>query len=256
MLKTVILAGGFGTRLSEETATRPKPMVEIGGRPILWHIMSLYAKSGFREFVVACGYKGEIIKGYFQQFAATHSDWVIDLSNGSCTTYGEPPPDWRVHCIDTGYQSLTGGRLLRLRPLLEDATFLCTYGDGLSDVPIADVLAFHRRHGCLATVTATHPPARFGQLELDGDRVRRFSEKPQTGQDWINGGFFIFEPGIFDYIEGDQVSLERDVLDRVAAAGQLKAYLHHGYFQPMDTLRDKMMLEELWASGMAPWAVP
>lgn len=255
-MRTVILAGGFGTRLSEETAARPKPMVEIGGRPILWHIMSLYAKHGFREFVVACGYKGDMIKAYFNQFAHTHSDWVIDLNSGERTTYGQAPPDWRVHCIDTGYDTLTGGRLRQLRPLLQNATFLCTYGDGLSDVPIDEVLAFHRRHGRLATVTATHPPARFGELELDGEQVRRFSEKPQTGQDWINGGFFVFEPQVLDYIEGPQVSLEKDVLDRIAADGQLMAYLHQGYFQPMDTLRDKTMLEELWASGKAPWATP
>ncbi len=253
-MKVVILAGGLGTRLSEETVLRPKPMVEIGGRPIIWHIMMLYAMRGFREFVIACGYKGDVIKQYFSQFHQHHSNWVVDLRSGERTVHGDHPPDWRVHCIGTGLETLTGGRLLRLKDLLHDSTFMCTYGDGLSDAPVDRILSFHRSHGRLATVTAVHPPARFGLIEMDGDAVRNFSEKPQTNRDWINGGFFVFEPKVLDYIDGADTSLERDVLERVAADGQLMAYRHNGYFQPMDTLREKHLLEELWQAGNAPWA--
>ena len=256
-MKTVILAGGLGTRLAEETTLRPKPMVEIGGRPILWHVMSIYAARGFREFVVACGYKGESIKQYFSDYYHHHSDRMVDLQTGARTLLGQQAPDWRVHCIDTGQKTLTGGRLLRLRHLLEDGTFMVTYGDGLSDVPVDRLLAFHRTHGRIATVTAVHPPARFGVLDIDGGdeggTVRRFAEKTQTDVGWINGGFFVFEPGIFDYLEGPESSLEKDALERVAADGQLMAYRHPGFFQPMDTLREKQMLEQLWESGAAPW---
>jgi glucose-1-phosphate cytidylyltransferase len=256
-MKTVILAGGFGTRLSEETALKPKPMVEIGGRPILWHVMSIYAARGFREFVIACGYKGESIKQYFSDYYHHHSDWMVDLQTGARTLLGQQAPDWRVHCIDTGLKTLTGGRLLRLQHLLADETFMVTYGDGLSDVHVDRVLEFHRSHGKLATVTAVHPPARFGVLDIEnGNRdglVRRFAEKPQTDVGWINGGFFVFEPGIFDYLSGPESSLERDALELVAADGQLMAYRHPGFFQPMDTLREKHMLEELWEKGVAPW---
>lgn len=253
-MKTVILAGGLGTRLAEETLLRPKPMVEIGERPILWHIMNLYASKGFEEFVIACGFKSEIIKQYFSNFHYHNSDFVISVRNGERTIVSDNLPNWRVHCMDTGLKTLTGGRLLRLRPLLTDGTFLCTYGDGLSDVAIDKVVAFHRSHGKLATVTAVHPPARFGMIEMRGDAVTRFSEKPQTGRDWINGGFFVFEPGVIDYIKGDDSSLERDVLEEVAEDGQLMAYRHDGFFQPMDTLREKQMLDELWRTGKAPWA--
>jgi glucose-1-phosphate cytidylyltransferase len=261
-MKTVILAGGLGTRLAEETSLRPKPMVEIGGRPILWHIMSIYAAHGFEDFVVACGYKGEIIKQYFSEFHFYNSDLLVSLNDGTRTvTRLEQPSgraiNWTVHCVDTGLDTMTGGRLLRLKPLLQDGTFLCTYGDGLSDVAIRKVVDFHRSHGKLATVTAVHPPARFGMLDMDGDRVSKFSEKPQTDRDWINGGFFVFEPGLLDYITSPSASLERDVLERVAADGQLMAYRHDGFFQPMDTLREKQFLEEMWTSGSAPWkAVP
>lgn len=253
-MKAVILAGGLGTRLAEETSARPKPMVEIGGRPILWHIMGLYGANGVSEFVVACGYKGEAIKRYFSEFHYFSSDLVVSLQTGDRTVTSAQAPNWRVHCIDTGLNTMTGGRLLRLKPLLRDGAFLCTYGDGLSDVSIKALLEFHRSHGKLATVTAVHPPARFGLLEIDGDAVSRFSEKPQTRRDWINGGFFVFEPGILDYIEGDHASLEKDVLERVASDGQLMAYRHDGFFQPMDTLREKQLLEELWSTGNAPWA--
>lgn len=252
-MKTVILAGGRGTRLSEETSLRPKPMVEIGGKPMLWHLMSLYATHGFRDFVIACGYKGEMIKQYISDMAHHTSDWSLDLRTGERTTVSERVPDWRVSCIDTGAETQTGGRLKHLQPMLGDGTFMVTYGDGLSDVPVADLVAFHRSHGKLATVTAVHPPARFGALELDADRVTVFSEKPQTKVGWINGGFFVFEPRVLDYIEGPDSSLERDALERIAEEGQLMAYKHDGFFQPMDTLREKHLLEEMWRSGTAPW---
>lgn len=253
-MKTVILAGGLGTRLSEETSLRPKPMVEIGGRPMLWHVMSIYAAHGFREFVVACGYKGEVIKQYFADFFQHHSDWTVDLRSGDRTLIRQSAPDWRVHLRDTGAETLTGGRLRRLRDLLSDGTFMVTYGDGVADVDVGALVRFHRAHGRLATVTAVHPPARFGALELQGDRVSAFAEKPQTDAGWINGGFFVFEPGLLDYVDDDGISLEKDVLERVAADGQLMAFRHPGFFQPMDTLREKLTLEELWRTGQAPWA--
>lgn len=257
-MKTVILAGGFGTRLAEETSLRPKPMVEIGGRPILWHVMCIYAAHGYKDFVVACGYKGEMIKQYFSDFHFHHSDLLVSLHDGQRTVMrvgkaGKQDVDWTVHCVDTGMNSMTGGRLLMLEPVLRHETFLCTYGDGLSDVSIRKVVEFHRSHGKLATVTAVHPPARFGLLELEGDRVSRFSEKPQTDRGWINGGFFVFEPGLLDYVDDPSASLERDVLERVANDGQLMAFRHDGFFQPMDTLREKQILETLWNDGNAPW---
>lgn len=228
-------------------------MVEVGGRPLLWHIMSIYASHGFREFVVACGYKGEIIKQYFSDFFQHHSDWTVDLLSGQRTLVTQSAPDWRVHLRDTGADTLTGGRLLRLRSMLQDETFMVTYGDGVADVDISALVKFHKSHGKLATVTAVHPPARFGALHLDGDRVDAFAEKPQTDAGWINGGFFVFEPGVLDYLTGDDVSLERDALERIAADGQLMAFRHHGFFQPMDTLREKTLLEDLWRSGNPPW---
>jgi glucose-1-phosphate cytidylyltransferase len=253
-MKTVILAGGLGTRLSEETVLRPKPMVEIGGRPMLWHVMSIYDSHGFREFAIACGYKGEMIKQYFADIFHNYSDWTLDLRSGDRKMVKQSAPDWRIHLRDTGEETLTGGRLLRLRDLLKDECFMVTYGDGVSDVNVRALLAFHRAHGKMATVTAVHPPARFGALELEGDAVARFSEKPQTNAGWINGGFFVFEPAILDYIDGDSASLERDVLERIAERGQLMAFRHDGFFQPMDTLREKQLLEELWRSGKAPWS--
>lgn len=254
-MKTVILAGGLGTRLAEETALKPKPMVDIGGRPILWHVMSIYSAHNFREFVIACGYRGEVIKEYFSDFFYHHSDFTVNLHTGERTVVGNNTPDWRVHLVDTGAETLTGGRLLRVRHLLGDGAFMVTYGDGLGDVDIGALASFHRAHGKLATVTAVHPPARFGGIELDGDRVALFSEKPQTKVGWINGGFFVFEPAVLDYIGGPDVSLERSPLERLAAAGELMAFRHEGFFQPMDTIRDKRMLEELWAGGTAPWAL-
>ena len=255
-MKTILLAGGLGTRLAEETTLKPKPMVEIGGVPILVHIMALYASAGFREFVVACGYRGEVIKEYFHNYAVRHSDWRINLCDGSRTQVRSETPDWDIWTIDTGAATMTGGRIRRLRSVVADETFLCTYGDGLSDIDVGELLDFHRGHGLLATVTAVHPPARFGCLELDGDLVRRFAEKPQMSEGWINGGFFVFEPGVFDYLDGDDSVLEKEPLERLARDGQLMAFRHPGFWQPMDTLRDKEYLEKLWQSGTPPWRIP
>jgi len=251
-VKVIFLAGGRGTRLAEETATRPKPMIEIGGRPILWHLMQLYASHGFKEFFVACGYKGELIKEYFQSLSIRTSDYVIDLADGSVDIVKKSGLDWRIGVIDTGMDTPTAGRVLRLRGLVGDNPFMVTYGDGLGDVDITALVAFHRAHGRLATVTAVRPPARFGELVLDGPVVRQFAEKPQTSAGWINGGFFVFEPAVFD--ELDEASpLERGPLERLAGRGQLMAYRHEGFWQPMDTLREKQLLEDLWQSGEAPW---
>ena len=255
-MKTVILAGGLGTRLAEETSLRPKPMVELGGRPMLWHVMSIYAAHGFREFVIACGYRGEVIKQYFHDYSVHAADWQIDLQSGRRIKLAQSAPDWRVHVLDTGLHTMTAGRLLRLRPLLKDGTFMVTYGDGVSDLDVRELVRFHRSHGRLATVTAVHPPSRFGAMELVGDRVDHFSEKPQTDVGWINGGFFVFEPGVLDYIDGDGTPLERQPLERLSADGELMAYRHEGFWQPMDTLREKRQLEELWETGQAPWARP
>ncbi|MFZ5816092.1 MAG: glucose-1-phosphate cytidylyltransferase [Bacillota bacterium] len=255
-MKTVILAGGLGTRLSEETSLRPKPMVEIGGKPILWHIMNIYSAFGYEEFVLALGYKGEIIKDYFRNFYALNNDLTVDLGSGEVQVHHGRQPSWRVHLVDTGIHTQTGGRVKRLQSWVGDATFMLTYGDGVADVNLKQLVAFHKAHGKLATVTAVRPPARFGGLQFDGDRVAAFTEKPQTGEGWINGGFFVLEPGIFDYItEGDDSIWERGPLERLAADGQLMAFRHDGFWQPMDTLREKRLLESLWESGQAPWKV-
>jgi glucose-1-phosphate cytidylyltransferase len=252
-MKVIILAGGLGTRLAEETSARPKPMVEIGGKPILWHIMNLYARHGFNDFLIACGYKGETIKEYFHNYAVHNSDLFLNLKDGTCQVANSLVPDWQVGVVDTGLNTLTGGRLRRLQSFLGNRTFLVTYGDGLANVDLKALVQFHRVHGKLATVTAVSPVARFGSLALNGDRVAAFAEKPQTGEGWINGGFFVFEPKVLDYIAGDQTALEREPLERLADDGQLMAYRHSGFWHPMDTLRDKQMLESLWASGKAPW---
>lgn len=254
-MKVVILAGGKGTRLSEETAARPKPMVEIGGKPILWHLMHLYAAHGHKDFLIACGYKGDLIKEYFHNFSLHQSDFIIDLATDRREVVNPGGLDWRIGVIDTGQETMTGGRILRLRQWLSSGAFMATYGDGLGDVDIGALVAFHRSHGKLATVTAVHPPARFGGLVLAGARVQRFSEKPQTEADWINGGFFVFEPKVLEYLKDDSSVLERDPLERLAEDGQLMAYCHNGFWQPMDTLREKQLLEQLWAEGQAPWKV-
>jgi glucose-1-phosphate cytidylyltransferase len=252
-MKTVILAGGRGARLEEETSTRPKPMVEIGGKPLLWHLMNIYSTHGFRDFLVACGYKGEMIKEYFQHFALQNSDYVLDMKSGSVKVVNQSNLDWRVGVIDTGGETMTGGRLLRLRGWIGDGAFMVTYGDGVGNIDISALVAFHRAHGKIATLTAVRPPARFGALALEGDAVREFAEKPQTGEGWINGGFFIFEPALFSYLEGDDTSLEQEPLERLASEGQLMAFRHKGFWQPMDTMRERRLLESLWAAGDAPW---
>lgn len=254
-MKVVILAGGKGTRLAEETSARPKPMVEIGGRPLLWHIMNIYASHGHKDFFVACGYKGEIIKEYFHNFYVHNHDYVIDLGNGIHREVGSNGIDWRVGVIDTGLDTMTGGRLLRLKRWIGDETFMVTYGDGVGNVDITALVEFHRAHKRLATVTAVRPPARFGGLSMDGDVVVEFSEKPQAGEGWINGGFFVFEPDVLDLITDDQTILEREPLERLAADRELAAFRHAGFWQPMDTMREKQYLESLWNSGVAPWKI-
>ena len=255
-MQTIILAGGLGTRLAEETSTLPKPMVEIGGKPMLWHIMNIYASHGFKDFLIACGYKGEIIKEYFHNFYIHNSDFIIDMSDGSHKVVNENNFDWRIGVVDTGLHTMTGGRILRLKEWIKKETFMVTYGDGLGAVDIQALVAFHKAHGKLATVTAVRPPSRFGGLVVEGDMVVEFSEKPQTGEGWINGGFFVFEPGIFDYLRnGDRAILEREPLETLAADRQLMVFRHTGFWQPMDTLREKQLLESLWTSGKAAWKI-
>ncbi len=254
-MKVVILAGGLGTRLAEETEIKPKPMVEIGGRPILWHIMKHYAHFGFMEFFIALGFKGEVIKRYFMDYYNLNGSMNIDFSTGKVETHGKEPENWNVHLMETGQDTLTGGRVRRLEPWLRDHTFMVTYGDGLSDIDLQELLAFHRSHGRIATVTAVRPPARFGGLIFEGDLVVNFTEKPQAGEGWINGGFLVFEPSIFNYLKGDQSSLEADALERLAGDRQLAAFRHGRFWQCMDTLRDKKLLESFWQTGRAPWKV-
>jgi glucose-1-phosphate cytidylyltransferase len=254
-VKVGILAGGVGTRLVEETEVKPKPMVEIGGRPILWHIMKHYAHFGHHDFVVALGYKGDHIKRYMVDYCSLASDVTVNLGNGNVHVHDGPRDDWTVELIDTGQATLTGGRIRRLAPYLGDETFMLTWGDGVSDVDISRLIDFHRSHGKLATLTAVRPPARFGHLEMDGDQITEFSEKPQTGEGWINGAFFILEPQVFDYIAGDETQWEKEPLEQLAKDGQLMAYRHEGFWQCMDTLRDKRLLQDLWDTGEAPWKV-
>jgi glucose-1-phosphate cytidylyltransferase len=254
-MKVVILAGGLGTRLAEETEVKPKPMVEIGGRPILWHIMKHYSHYGFKEFYIALGYKGEVIKRYFLDYPRLSSSMTVDLATGRVNLLNNPTEDWIVHLVDTGLETHTGGRVKRLEPFLADETILVTYGDGVSDVDLSRLLSWHRSQGKLATLTAVRPPARFGGLLLDGDQVARFTEKSQIGEGWINGGYLVLEPGIFSYLRDDRTSLEADVLEQLAADSQLAAFRHDGYWQCMDTLRDKNRLESLWQSGEAPWRI-
>jgi glucose-1-phosphate cytidylyltransferase len=254
-MEVIILAGGRGSRIAEESSVRPKPMVEIGGRPILWHIMNIYAHYGHRDFLIACGYKSEIIKQYFHDFVIHHSDYIIDLATGRMEYVTPHGLDWRIAVVDTGADTMTGGRILRLKPLVRGATFLATYGDGVGDVDLEALVRFHRSHGRLATVTAVRPPSRFGGLVLNDGQVMEFSEKPQTGEGWINGGFFVFERAVFDYLVDDTTVLERDPLERLAQEGQLMAFQHPGFWQPMDTVRERDLLESYWQSGRAPWKV-
>ena len=254
-MKAVILCGGLGTRLSEGTDLRPKPMVEVGGRPILWHILKHYAHYGFNEFALALGYKGECIKRFFLEYYHLDSNLTVHLSKGRAEAHEGKREDWVVHLVDTGTQTQTGGRLKRLTHLLGNETFMLTYGDGVSNVNFTRLLEFHRAHGKLATVTAVRPPARFGGLVFDGDLVKEFTEKPQIGEGWINGGFFVLEPQVLDYIKGDETIFERDPLERLAKERQLAAYRHDDFWQCMDTLRDTRLLESLWDSGNAPWKV-
>lgn len=255
-MKAVILAGGMGSRLSEETVLRPKPMVEIGGRPILWHIMNIYSANGIKEFIIALGYKGEVIKSYFLNFYALNSDISVDLGTGETCFRNGAQPDWKVHLVDTGLHTATGGRLRRLRKWIgDDGVFMFTYGDGVADVDLRAVLKFHESHGALATVTTVRAPERFGRITFEGDRVEEFYEKPEASEGWINGGFFVLHPGAIDYIESDDADWERETVVRLARDGQLMGYRHHGFWSCMDTLKEKGMLEELWNSGRAPWKI-
>jgi glucose-1-phosphate cytidylyltransferase len=254
-MKVVILAGGLGTRLAEETEIKPKPMVEVGGRPIIWHIMRHYAHYGFKEFFIALGYRGEIIKRFFLDYCNLSGSMTIDLMHGMVEAHDSECEDWTVHLKNTGQETNTGGRIKRLEPWLKDGTFMVTYGDGVCNVNLQELLRFHQAHGRIATVTAVRPPARFGGLVFEGDLVADFTEKPQVGEGWINGGFLVFEPALFDYLEGDESSLEADALEHLAADRQLAAYRHEDFWQCMDTLRDKRLLETLWHERRAPWKV-
>ncbi len=252
-MKVVILAGGLGTRLSEETHLRPKPMVEIGGKPILWHIMKIYSAHGVDDFVVCLGYKGYVIKEYFANYFIHTSDVTIDLAGNRVEVHHRRAEPWKVTLIDTGEKTQTGGRLKRVREYVGDEDFCFTYGDGLADVDIKALVKFHKAQKTLATLTAAQPPGRFGSVTLDGGKVNRFVEKPEGDGAWINAGFFVLSPRAIDYVDGDDTSWERRPLERLAAEGQLSAWRHRGFFQPMDAMRDKNLLEELWASGRAPW---
>jgi glucose-1-phosphate cytidylyltransferase len=255
-MKAIILAGGFGTRLSEETVLRPKPMVEVGGRPILWHIMNIYAAHSVNEFIVALGYKGDVIKKYFLNFYAINNDISIDLGSGKTTIHDGNQPHWQIHLVDTGLHTQTGGRLKRLRGWVDDdETFMFTYGDGVADLDINALLEFHYAHGKLATVTTVRSPERFGRIVFDRDQVVKFYEKPHASQGWINGGFFVLNAKAIDYIEGDETIWERCALERLADDGQLMGYRHYGFWSCMDTLKEKNILEELWLSGKAPWKI-
>jgi glucose-1-phosphate cytidylyltransferase len=254
-MKVVILCGGYGSRLHEETTVRPKPMVEIGGQPILWHIMRIYSSFGFNEFVIALGYKGELIKNYFLNYYYLRDSFTLHLHDGRVDLHGRDRENWTIHLIDTGLNTQTGGRMRRLAPWIGNETFLMTYGDGVANVNIEALVAHHRSHGKLATVTAVRPPSRFGGLSFNGNLVDTFLEKPQIGEGWINGGFFVLEPAVLDYIDGEDTLFERAPLERLAQEGQLVAYKHEDFWQSMDTMRDVRLLESAWEEGKAPWKV-
>ncbi|MDQ6654143.1 MAG: glucose-1-phosphate cytidylyltransferase [Acidobacteriota bacterium] len=254
-MKVVILAGGLGTRLTEETTVRPKPMVEIGGHPLLWHIMKHYSHHGFKEFYIALGYRGDVIKRFFLDYFNLSGNMTVNLSSGKVEMHDRECEDWIVHLVDTGFETQTGGRIKRLEPFLKDAPFMVTYGDGLCNIDLGELFKFHRTHGRIATVTAVRPPARFGGLVFEGEMVTEFTEKPQIGEGWINGGFLVFEPALFDYLHNDQTVLESGALEQLAADRQLMAFRHDQFWQCMDTLRDKNLLESLWQEPRAPWKV-
>jgi len=254
-MKAVILAGGLGPRISEETSVRPKPMIEIGGRPVLWHIMKIYSAHGINEFVVCCGYKGYIIKEYFANYFLHMSDVTFDMQGNRMEVHQRNAEPWRVTLVDTGEETMTGGRIKRVADYVEGEVFCCTYGDGIGDVNITALIEFHKQHGKLATLTATQPPGRFGALNLNGSSVIGFQEKPQGDGNWVNGGFFVLSPEIFDYIKDDHTVWEHEPMEQLAREGQMVAHFHSGFWQPMDTLRDKNHLEALWASGKAPWKI-
>ena len=254
-MKVILLAGGFGTRLSEYTETLPKPMVRIGGKPILWHIMKTYAHFGHKDFYVALGYKAEVIKEYFLHYKTMNADFTVDLGEGTVTSHQLDELDWKVTLVDTGLHTMTGGRVKRMKPFIGNETFLLTYGDGLSDVNLDELINFHKSHGKLITMTAVRPAARFGELELDCDRVIRFEEKPQLHDGWINGGFFVIEPEFMELIEGDEIMLEREPLIAAVRQGELMAYRHEGFWQCMDTKRDYEFLTNLWNTDTAPWQI-
>lgn len=254
-MKAVILAGGFGTRISEETHLKPKPMIEIGGRPILWHIMQIYSAHGINEFIICLGYKGYVIKEYFMNYYLHMSDVTFDMKNNSTLIHQNKAEPWKVTLVDTGEGTMTGGRLKRVREYLGDKDFCFTYGDGVGDIDVTAQIAFHKACGRLATITVTQPPGRFGAVHLNGDYVDHFQEKPQGDGSFINGGFFVLSPQVIDYIDGDQIPWERVPMETLAAKGELSAWVHRGFWQPMDTVRDKSYLEDLWASGKAPWKI-
>ena len=252
-MKVILLAGGFGTRLTEYTDVIPKPMVTIGGKPILWHIMQTYSHFGHKDFYVALGYKAEIIKEYFLNYRALNADFTVDLASGDVTSHQIDPVDWKVTLVNTGDDSMTGGRVKRMQSFIGKDTCMLTYGDGLSDIDLDQLITFHKSHGKMVTVTAVHPGARFGELEMKGEQVTSFQEKPQTGQGWINGGYFVIEPEFFDLIQDDKTILERGPLESVAQSGELMAFQHQGFWHCMDTKRDLDNLEDYWSSGKAPW---
>ncbi len=254
-MKAVILAGGLGTRISEESHLRPKPMIEIGGKPVLWHIMKIYSAYGLNDFIICLGYKGYMVKEYFSNYFLHTSDVTIDIGNNSIEVHQNSAESWRVTLLDTGVDTMTGGRLKRVRDYLGDEDFCFTYGDGISDVNITELIAFHERQDALATVTAIQLPGRFGALKIDNGSVSGFEEKPQGDSGWINGGFFVLSPKVLEYIDGDETIWEREPLEKLATQGQLSAFSHRGFWLPMDTMRDKTRLEELWDAGHAPWKI-
>lgn len=254
-MKTVILAGGLGTRISEETHLRPKPMIELGGKPVLWHIMKIYSAHGLTDFIICCGYKGYVVKEYFANYFLHMSDVTFDFTDNKMIVHEKKAEPWKVTLVDTGEHTQTGGRLKRIKKYLDDDVFCFTYGDGLSDVNINELVEFHRKQNTLATVTAIQPLGRFGALDVNNDKIVRFEEKPQLNESWINGGYFVLSPKVLDYIEDDFTIWERDPIEQLAKEGQLSAFKHSGFWKPMDTLRDKNVLEELWQSDTAPWKI-